>query len=166
PTVLSLLKRISGNLLFLETLHLALLRTSGTPPETAMNLDIRTQTNSPSRGDHNLFEDAPDVQCVKKLINDAGLTTENMVEDARKMLEYFKECHQSIPTWLTNYNIKQGKFKLELVLTAMLDLAPMSGGPEREQTSLRYVAAAICACRGTHRESVGTADALSALAVT
>ncbi|PBL00066.1 hypothetical protein ARMGADRAFT_1074881 [Armillaria gallica] len=99
-------------------------------------------------------------------MDDAGLTTENMVEDARKMLEDFKECHRSMPTWLTKYNIMQGKFKLDLLLTAMLDFAPMSGGPERGQGSLRYVAAAICACSGPRRESDETANALSALAMT
>ncbi len=147
--------------------------------------DIRTQPNSPSRSDsgipredsgrsfasstssdRSLFNDAPDMDRVKELTDDPGRTTESLVERARKLLDYFKECHQSIPTWLTGYNIKQGKFKLDLVLAAMLDFAPISGGPERGQTSLRYVAAAICACRGTHRESVETADALSALAVT
>ncbi|SJL12062.1 uncharacterized protein ARMOST_15483 [Armillaria ostoyae] len=48
----------------------------------------------------------------------------------------------------------------------MLDFAPMSGGPERRQTSLRYVAAAICTCSGPQRQSDETANALSALAMT
>ncbi|KAG7447696.1 uncharacterized protein BT62DRAFT_789088 [Guyanagaster necrorhizus] len=149
-------------------------------------LCICTQPNSPSRpdrsriqkqaieqsfsssasSDRSLFEDAPDMDHVKRLMDDPGRATENLVESARKMLDYFKECRQSIPTWLTGYNIKQGKFKLDLVLTAMLDFAPMCGSPERAQSSLRYVAAAICACRGPRRESEETANALSALAVT
>ncbi|KAK0215095.1 hypothetical protein IW262DRAFT_263544 [Armillaria fumosa] len=130
-----------------------------------MELNICTQSNSPSCCDRDLFEDASDVHRTKQLMEDAGLTTDNMVDDAGKMLEYFKECRQSIPTWLTKYNIRQRKFKLDLLLIAMLDFAPMSGGPERRQSSLRYVAAAICACSGLPRESDETANALSALAM-
>lgn len=47
----------------------------------------------------------------------------------------------------------------------MLNFAPMSGGPERGQSILRYVAAAIYACSGLRRESDETANALSALAM-
>ncbi|SJL11938.1 uncharacterized protein ARMOST_15352 [Armillaria ostoyae] len=117
---------------------------------------------STASSDRSMFEDAPDIDRLKTLI-DSNRSTESLIERVRTLIDLFSQSNQTIPHWVRTHGIQPGTFRLDLLLTAMLNHAPGCVGPDRAERSQRYVAAAIYACRG---DSKDTMDGLNALAIT
>lgn len=87
-----------------------------------------------------MFEDTPDIDRVKTLM-DANRSTESLIERGRTLIDLFSQSNKNIPHWVRTYGIQRGSFKLDLLLTAILDHAPSCVGPNRAERSQRYVAA-------------------------
>lgn len=84
-------------------------------------------------------------QKVTHLISNESVQTEDLVRQAERMISALEESEEyNIPLWLKSY---EGK-TLHMVLKAMLVCAPRYETPDGTDTSsLRYTAAAICACQ-------------------
>ncbi|KAK0244967.1 hypothetical protein EDD85DRAFT_1016214 [Armillaria nabsnona] len=84
---------------------------------------------STASSDRSIFEDTPNIDRIQTLM-DSNRPTESLIERTRTLIDFFSQSNKTIPHWVTTYGIQRGAFKLDLLLTAMLDHAPSCAGPD------------------------------------